>query len=334
MKSTEASFPRRATASILSFTAAALAAAVFPSHAQQAFPSKPLRIIIAAAPGVPSDTMARGMVEPLSKIMGQPVIVENRVGADGIIGTEACAKAAPDGYSICGTASNVMIWNMVLRKNLPYDTLKDFAPVMHAGFFDSALVVHPSVPANSFRQLVELAKAKPNSVNWAHFGVNSTGYMYEEYIKRNQSAPFYVVPYKTQPQVLQALLVNESNVAVYGLANLESHLKGGRLKALAVTSSKRVDFLPSVPTFDEEGIKLPLRTWFGYHYPAATPREIVLRMNGDLRKVMDLPSFKTQIIERIGLNPNPGTPEDFDAYIRAQLKGVADLVNYIGLKPE
>src|SRR4051812_26118946 len=163
--------------------AAALAAAFFSSaHGQQAFPSRPIRVIVAAAPGVPSDTMARGMVEPLSKALGQPVIVENRVGADGIIGTEACAKAPTDGYSLCGTASNVMIWNMVLRKNLPYDTLKDFAPVMHAGFFDSALVVHPSVPANSVQQLVDLAKAQPNKINWAHFGVNSTGYMYEEYI--------------------------------------------------------------------------------------------------------------------------------------------------------
>src|SRR4051812_26446974 len=213
--------------------AAALAAAFFSSaHGQQAFPSRPVRIIVAAAPGVPSDTLARGSVEPLSKALGQPVIVENRVGADGIIGTEACAKAAPDGYSMCGTASNVMIWNMVLRKNLPYDTVRDFAPVIHAGFFDSALIVHPEVPARSVKELVELARSQPNKINWGHFGLNSTGYMYEEYVKKSRQAPFYVVPYKTQPQMLQAILVNESNVGVYGLANIESHLKAGKLRAL------------------------------------------------------------------------------------------------------
>ncbi len=312
----------------------AAAACALPPAQAQGWPARPVRVIVAAAPGVPSDVLARGMVEPLGRALGQPIIVENRIGADGIIGTEACAKAPADGYALCGTASNVIIWNMVLRKNLPYDSVRDLAPVVHAGFFDSALVAHPSVPASSVQQLMDLAKSKPNKVNWAHFGVNSTGYMYEEWLKKSKDAPFYPVPYKTQPQVLQALLVGESDVAVYGLANLEPHLKAGKLRALAVTSGKRVDYLPDVPTFDEVGIKLPLRTWFGYHYPVATPRELIVRMNGELRKVMESPPFKAQIIDRIGLNQSTGTPEEFDAYIRNQLKAVTELVAYIGLKPE
>lgn len=318
----------------LRIAAAAAAAAFFAGAHAQTWPGKPIRIVVAAAPSVPSDTLARGLVEPLGKLLRQPIIVENRVGADGIIGTEACARAAPDGYTLCGTASNVMIWNKALRKDLPYDPVKDFAPVVMAGFFDSALIVHPSVNARSVSELVELAKANPNKINWAHFGVNSTGYMYEEYIKRSRHAPFYVVPYKTQPQVLQALLINESNVAVYGLANIASHLKSGRLRALAVTSARRIDYLPEVPTFDEEGIKLPLRTWFGYHYPVGTPREIVLRMNTELRTVLESASFRSTIEDRIGLNPNPGSPEDFDTYIRDQLKAVTELVSYLGIAPE
>jgi tripartite-type tricarboxylate transporter receptor subunit TctC len=227
-----------------------------------------------------------------------------------------------------------MIWNTVLRKNLPYDTVRDFAPVIHAGFFDSALIVHPDVPVKTVAELVTLAKAQPNKVNWGHFGLNSTGYMYEEYIKKSKQAPFYPVPYKTQPQMLQALLVNESNVGVYGLANIESQIKAGKLRALAVTADKRLDWLPNVPTFAEEGIKLPLRTWFGYHYPVGVPRELVVRMNGELRKVMEAPSFRSGIIDRIGLNPNFGSPEDFDSYIRMQIAAVKELVSYIGIQPE
>jgi tripartite-type tricarboxylate transporter receptor subunit TctC len=300
----------------------------------QVWPSKPIRAILAAAPGVPSDLLARGLMEPLSKSLGQPVIVENRVGADGIIGTEACAKAPPDGHTLCVTASNVMIWNPVLRANLPYDPINDFVPVVHAGFFDSALVAHPSVKANTVQQLFQLARSKPDSINWAHFGTNSTGYMYEEYLKKRFKAPFYPVPYKTQPQVLTALLTGEGQVAVYGLANLESHLKSGKLKAIAVTSQKRVDYLPKVPTFTEEGIKLPLRTWFGYHYPAGTPRQYVLRMNVEIRNAMADPVFKEKVMDRAGLIPNPGTPEEFDAYIKNQLREVRELVSYLGIKPE
>jgi tripartite-type tricarboxylate transporter receptor subunit TctC len=273
-------------------------------------------------------------MEPLTRSLGQPVVVENRVGADGIIGTEACARAPADGHTLCVTASNVMIWNPSLRAKLPYDPIKDFVPVTHAGFFDSALVAHPSVKANSVQQLLQLARSRPDSVNWAHFGVNSTGYMYEEYLKKRFKAPFYPVPYKTQPQVLTAMLSGEGHVAVYGLANLEPHLKSGKLKALAVTSAKRVDYLPKVPTFTEEGIKLPLRTWFGYHYPAGTPRQYVLRMNVEIRTAMEDPAFKEKVLDRIGLIPNPGTPEAFDAYIKTQLKEVRELVSYLGIRPE
>jgi tripartite-type tricarboxylate transporter receptor subunit TctC len=313
---------------------AALSAGVASAAQAQTWPSKPIRAILAAAPGVPSDTLIRGMVEPLTRSLGQPLVVENRVGADGIIGTEACARAAADGHTLCVTASNVMIWNPVLRAKLPYDPVRDFAPVIHAAFFDSALIAHPSVKANTVQQLAQLARARPDSINWGHFGVNSTGYMYQEYLKKRLKAPFYPVPYKTQPQALNAVLSGEAHVAVYGLANAGPHLKSGKLKALAVTSAKRVDYLPKVPTFTEEGIKLPLRTWFGYHYPAGTPRPYVLRMNVEIRTLLEDPAFKEKLLDRIGLIPNPGTPEEFDAYIKTQLREVRELVSYLGITPD
>ena len=143
----------------------AAAAPLAAAQAQtQSWPSKPLHTMIASAPGAATDTVSRGLVDILAKQIGQPVIIDNRVGADGIIGTAACAKAPPDGYSLCGTASNVMIWNMVLRSDLPYNTVRDFAPVMHAGFFDSTLVAHISRPYNSVQQLIDYARANPEKV--------------------------------------------------------------------------------------------------------------------------------------------------------------------------
>jgi tripartite-type tricarboxylate transporter receptor subunit TctC len=195
-------------------------------------------------------------------------------------------------------------------------------------------MVHPSVKAGSVKELFKLAQANPNKINWGHFGVNSTGYMYQEYFKKNRKAPFYAVPYKTQPQALQALISGEVQVSVSSLTNAAPHLKAGKIKALAVTADRRVEFLPKVPTFAEEGLKLPLRTWFGYHYQASIPRAYVLRMNVEIRAAMSNPEFKEKVLDRLGLVPNTGTPEEFDAYIRGQLKSVKDLVAYLGIKPE
>jgi len=312
----------------------ALICAVAPPAGAQTWPLKPLRILISSAPGATSDTVSRGLAEVLAKSLGQPVFVDNRVGAEGMIGMEACAKAAPDGYTLCTTTSNVIIWNMVLRPKLPYDSLRDFAPVMHAGFFDSALVAHASRPYSTVRELIEFAKANPDKVNWGHFGVNSTGFMYMSFLKKSRGASFYAVPYKTQPQNILALVANETDLTVTAINTAAPHIRSGKLKALAVTSSRRVDWLPNVPTFEEEEIKLPLRSWEGYHYPIAVPRELVERINAELRRAYDTASFRANIVERVGLVPNTGTPEAFDQHIRAQLKAVSELVNYLGLKPE
>lgn len=310
-------------------------AALLPLRALgQSFPNKPIRILVSAAPSVPNDLISRGLAEPLSRAFGQPVVVENRVGADGIIGMEACAKAPNDGYTLCSTASNVIIWNPVLRAKLPYDPLRDFAPVVHVGFFDSALIAHPSVPAASVQQLFDLAKAKPESITWAHFGANSTGFMYQSWFRKSRGAPFYAVPYKTQPQVLQALVAGETQVAVYGIANSQSSIQAGKLKALAVTAASRVPLFPNVPTFEELGIKLPLRTWFGFHIQIGAPREIVARYNNEIRKTMSDPVFKDAIMNRLGVIANDGAPEEFDAYIRTQLKEVSEMVKFLDIKPE
>lgn len=303
------------------------------THAQ-GFPSSTIKIISFTAPGVPSDVLSRGLMEPLGKAFGVPIIVENRPGADGIVGAEACAKAPPDGHTLCSTGNSVISLNAALRADLPYDPVRDLAPVVLVGFFDSVLVANATLPVTTVSQLVEHVKTKPSSIAWGYFGSNSTGYLYEEYLKKRFSAPFLPVPYKVPPQVLQSLVNGEVQVAVYAWPNLMPHLKSGKLKPIAVTSARRLPFLQNVPTFEEEGIKLPLRTWFGFHYQSAAPRPIVLRMNQEIRKAMADPLFKQNILERQGLVAADGTPEDFDAFVRAQVKETTELVKFLGIKPQ
>lgn len=299
----------------------------------QAWPQRPLRVIVAAAAGGGSDTMARTMSEPVGRAIGQSIVVENRSGADGFIAGEACAKAAPDGYTLCASSSGLIIFNMAVHRDPPYDSLRDLAPVVQVGFFDSVLVVNPSLPVNSLQQLFDYAKANPSKVNWGHNGRNDTGFMYEEWLKRSRGIPFFEVPYKTQPQVNLAVVSGETQVTFNAIGNLATQIKAGKLRPLGVNSSRRIAWLQEVPTFDEEGIKLPLRNWVGYHYPIATPKEIIQRMNAEIRRAMDQPQYRS-VLERLNINPALGTPEEFDAFVRKQLKDVRELMAEIGLKPQ
>ncbi len=302
--------------------------------AAQNWPQKPIRIIIGAAPGGGSDTLARALTEPLGSALGKAVIVENRTGANGFIAAEACARSAPDGYTLCGTSSGIVVWNMVVHKNPPYDSIRDLAPLLMAGFFDSVLVVHPSLPANTLQQLFDHAKANPGKINWANTGVNDTSYLYQEWLNRTRKIPFFPVPYKTQPQTNLAVLTGESHVGYNALGNLAQQIKSGKLRVLATNASRRIAWLPNVPTFDEQGIKLPLQNWLGYHYPIAVPREILQRMNTEMRRIMEAPDYRSRVIDRMGITAEMDTPEHFDAFIRNQLKEVRELMTTIGLKPE
>jgi tripartite-type tricarboxylate transporter receptor subunit TctC len=317
------------------FVAALLASAfAAPQASAQAWPQKPLHVIIAAAPGGGSDTLARAMAEPLGKSLGQPVVIENRSGADGFIAGELCAKAAPDGYTLCGTSSGLVVWNMVVHRNPPYDSMRDFTPVVQVGFFDSVLVVNPALPVRSLKELFDYARANPNKVNWGHNGSNDTSYWYEEWLRHARNVPFFSVPYKTQPQVNLAVITGETQVGYNAVFNLAPQIKSGKLRPLATNATKRIAWLPDVPTFDEEGIKLPLRNWLGYHYPSGVPREIVQRMNTEMRRVMETPDYRTRVIDRLGITAELGTPEEFDAFVRAQLRDVREVFATIAFKPK
>jgi tripartite-type tricarboxylate transporter receptor subunit TctC len=303
------------------------------SHAQT-FPGTTLRIIVTNPPGVPNDTLARGLLEPLSKAFGQPVLIDNRVGADGIVGAEACARAAPDGHTICSTTGGVLTVNSVVRQKIPFDPIRDFTGVAFAGFFDSLLVVHPSVPAKSVQDLLALARTKPDSIPWGHFGLSTSGNFYPQWLRTSRDVRFLIVPYKTVPQVLQASLAGEIHAMIFGWPQLLPLLKAGKLRALATTSDKRLPFLPDVPSLEEEGMKLPLRGWFAYHAPAATPRAAVNRWNAEIRKISAEPSYREKFLAPLGMPPNDWSPEAVDAFVRENLREMTQLVKSIGLKPE
>jgi tripartite-type tricarboxylate transporter receptor subunit TctC len=300
----------------------------------QTFPSKAIHIVIANAPGVPNDLIARGISQYLGPKIGQPIVVENRPGADGAIGMEACAKGAPDGHTICIAAQGAIIINALIRPKLPYNMDRDFVPVIHVGWADSAMAVHPSVPAKTFQQLFELAKAKPNAVTFGIFSYTSTGNMYAEWFKRDRSTPFYVVPYKTAPQMQQALLAGEINAGVIGIGNLTGLINAGKLRVLAVTSEERYPGLANIPTFTELGVKLPLRTWFGMLAPINTPRDRVNWLNTEFTKLAQEPEFRDKLLLTNGVIFQKNTPEEFAVLIKDTRSKVAELMKYLEIKAE
>ena len=316
-----------------SLMAVALLLAHLPSQAQT-FPTRPLRIVIPNPPGVPNDIIARGLSQYLGPRIGQPIVVENRAGADGAIGMEACARAAPDGYTMCFAAQGAIVVSAFLRSNLPYDPVRDFMPVIRMGFFDSGLAVHPSVAAASFKELAESARARPNGISWGVFSFNSSGNFYAEWLRKTQKLDFYVVPYKAPTTMLQALLTGEVQAGVQSLASITRQLAGGKLRLLAVTSDERLADYPNVPTFSELGIKLPLRGWIGIVGPSGMPRDTTQWINTEIGKLAMQPEFRERMLAPNGVLFVPNTADEFAAFLKANREGFAELLRFVPVKAE
>ena len=226
----------------------------------QGYPSRAARLIIPTAPGGPLDTMSRGLAQSLNQALAQPFVVENRVGADGAIALEACARSAPDGMTVCVMDSWPIVLNPALNARLSYDPERDLAPIIHCGTLGSALVVHPSVQANSLRELLELAKAKPNTISFGTYGLASNTYFYVEWLKKAKGIVFLGVPYKAATQAMQAVLSGEIQVFAFGLGQSIVQAKAGKVKILAVAGEERSPSLPDTPSFKESGMELSMRT--------------------------------------------------------------------------
>ncbi len=284
----------------------------------QSYPTKVVRIIVPHPAGGPADVPARGIAQSLSQILGQAFVVENRDGADGIIGAEACAKATPDGYTLCSMSNGVTVVNPVVRKKLPYDTARDFAPIVQWGVLYSMIMAIPSVPANSMQEVLALLKAKPESLTLGTYGQINFASMVGKYAKARLGAAFYPIPYKSASQALQAAVAGQVQVVGYGLGQAATLVKAGKMKPLAINSEKRLPAFPNVPTIKETGIDVGFQSWFGFFAPAGTPKDVVLRLNTEIAKLIGDPPFRAKFLTSQGLEPDYATgasPEVMARYL-------------------
>src|SRR6266700_4478935 len=311
------------------FTAvAALGLIAVPAAAQ--YPARPIRIVVPFPPGGGADAMARIVAQPLSKTLGQPVVVDYRPGADGAIGPEFVAKSAPDGYTIL-LAGNSML-GAALRKNPPYDVIADFAPITHLGKFAFFLVVHPSVPANTLSELIDYARANPGRLNYATTTVNEV--LAFAQLKSLANVDMVQVPYKGGPPAMPDLLSARIQLIINPSTLVAPLVKEGRLRALATLLPKRSALLPSVPTIAEAGMPgLTAVPWSGLFAPGKTPKDIVERLSREVNVILKRPEIRGQF-EKHGFEPGGSTPGELGAFLNQQLIVGGDAARAAGLKPE
>jgi len=311
---------------------AALCCAAATAALAQNYPVKPVRILSSGGAGGPNDTQTRGLAQFLGDRMGQPVLVENRAGAGGIVAGEACVKSSPDGYTLCSFGSGAISWTPVLNA-MPYDPIKDLTGVFHMGFIDSIINVHPSVPVNSLGELVELARAKPGYVTWASFGLTTSSYFFVQWLKKYKKVDIVIVPYKSAIQSQQAVVAGEVMVNSYTAGQILPMVKAGKVKALAVNGDARLPELPNVQTDDEAGFDLPLiRSWFGMLAPVATPKEIAVRLNTEMNRISIDPKYADLYVKRLGFRSANMDVDQFNAYLRKSRADFEDFAREMGLK--
>ncbi|HET9337661.1 MAG TPA: tripartite tricarboxylate transporter substrate binding protein [Casimicrobiaceae bacterium] len=302
------------------------------AFAQAAYPSQPIRIVVPFPPGGATDIMARAAAQKLAEAWKAQVVVDNRPGAGGNIGSELVAKAAPDGYTLeMGTVGTHAI-NASLYAKMPYDHVKDFTPVVLVAAVPNVLVVHPSVPANSVQELIAYAKANPGKLNFASSGAGTSIHLSGELFKVMAGVQMTHVPYKGSAPAITDLLGGQVQLMFDNLPPSLPHIRAGKLRALAVTTSERAPALPDVPTVAESGLPgFEASSWFGLLAPAGTPREIVVKINGEIARWLVTPEAKEKMIA-IGANAKGGTPEDFAKHIADETAKWAKVVKESGAK--
>jgi tripartite-type tricarboxylate transporter receptor subunit TctC len=320
----------RATAMLAGIAAIALAQ---PAAAQApAYPTKPIRLVVPFPPGGATDILARNVAQKLTETWGQSVVVDNRPGAGGNIGSELVAKAAPDGYTLeMGTVGTHAI-NASLYSKMPYDHVKDFAPIILVAGVPNVLVVNPSLPVNSVQELIAYAKANPGKLNFASSGPGTSIHLSGELFKVMAGVQMTHVPYKGSAPALQDLLGGQVQLMFDNLPPSLPQIKAGKLRALAVTSLTRAPALPDVPTIAESGLPgFEASSWFGILAPAGTPPAIIAKVNAEVAKWLASPEGKDKLVA-IGANAGGGSPEDFARHIQAETAKWAKVVKESGAK--
>jgi tripartite-type tricarboxylate transporter receptor subunit TctC len=313
---------------------AALAALGVTSALAQNYPVKPIRILIGQAPGSATDVVSRVVGNRLSEGLGQPIVVEARPGAGGVVGTEAAARAAPDGYTLFMGNNSTHGSNPALYAKLPYDAVNDFAPIAFVASVSYVLVVDPSLPVNSVQELIALAKSRPGKLNYASAGNGSTHHFCGELLKSMAGIDMIHVPYKGSGPAIAGLLGGDVSLMFANVADIGSQIKSAKVKALAVTTAKRANLLPDVPTMPEAGLPdFEIQSWFGLLAPAGTPASIVARLNAETVKVLARADVKATLAAQ-GLEVAPGSPEQFAGYIKSEIARFAKIGKAAGIKAE
>ena len=307
------------------------------AQAQSPYPSKPIRMVVPFTPGGSTDILARAVGAELSKSFGQSVVIDNVPGAGGSIGAERVAKAAPDGYTLMMGHIGTLAVNPALYPKLGYDPIKDFAPVAWVARVPNVLVVNPAVPAADFKSFMALVKSKPGQLNYGSGGNGSAAHTTTEFLKFQSKISLLHIPYRGTAPSVTDLLAGQIQVMFTGAPTLLPSIKAGKLRALAVSSPKRLDILPDVPTVAESGLAgtagFEADQWYGVVAPKGTPADIVNKLNTAINAALNLPEVKSRLSGE-GAYPTPNTPEVFSKLIGDEIKRWAPVIRNAGIKPD
>jgi tripartite-type tricarboxylate transporter receptor subunit TctC len=319
---------KAALARILAVLLAAFATAAY----AQPYPSKPIHFIVPYPAGGPLDTVARLLGQKVSESVHQPVVVENKPGAGGNIGADYVAKAAPDGYTILMGAVATHAINPTLYRNIPYDPVKDFAPVTEVAWTPNVLVVNPSLPVSNVKEFIAYAKAHPGELNFGSGSTGSAGHLAGELFKTMAGVQMVHVPYKGAGPAMQDLIGGQIQLMFDNLASSLGQVRAGKVRALAVTTAKRSTLAPELPTIAESGLPgFDISTWFGIFAPGGTPQPVVQRLHDAFVAALHAPDVQATM-KKMGAEPVGNTPEEFAAYIRSEARKYAKVIEASGAK--
>ena len=300
----------------------------------QEWPAKPIRFIAPNLPGGPTDILARLIGQKLAETLGQPVVIENRAGAAGNIGTEVAAKAPPDGYTLVTGNNATFGANVSLYKRLGFDPVKDFTPIVLAATQPNILVVHPSLPVTNVKELIALAKARPGQLNYSGSGMGAAAHLSAELFKSMTATNIVHIPYKSAAPALTDLMAGETQLMFATSLSVIQHIKANRVRALGVTTAKRSRFLPELPTMAEAGVPgFEASTWHGVLVPAGTPGAIVERLNMEINRMLQLADVRERLAA-MGVEVVGGSAKEFADHIQREIPKWAKVVKAIGVQLE
>jgi len=304
-----------------------------PAYAQT-YPAKPIRVIVAFSPGGGTDLLSRVIGQKLQEKWGQPVVIENRPGASGRIGTELVAKSIPDGYTIIGTSSGPFVISPTLTRKLTYNVEKDFAPITLAVTYPYLLVAHPSVPAKTIRQLMALAKAQPGKLNFAAGGYATQTHLATELFKHTAGIDGLTIGYNGTGGAHIGVLTGDVDLLFGNVPSQMPHLRSAKLRALGVTAARRSSLLPEIPTISEAGVPgFEVDSWFGWLAPAGTPAEIVAKLNKEIVQIVHSPAMKGRLVAE-GAEPVASTPADFIKHRKSETAKWANLIKTANIESQ